>query len=78
MNWNKIPERKDEPNFENLLEVLQREVPDRPTFCIPAVTLKTSLKTSSKTCISTAATPTKITSCRPRKPTKNIMTVLLS
>lgn len=27
-----IPERRDEPNFENLLRVLRREKPDRPTL----------------------------------------------
>ncbi len=32
MNWDEIPERKGEPNFENLLAVLRREVPDRPTL----------------------------------------------
>jgi uroporphyrinogen decarboxylase len=32
MNWNEIPERKDEPDFDNLLAVLRREVPDRPTL----------------------------------------------
>ncbi len=32
MNWNEIPERRDEPNFENLLTVLRREVPSRPTL----------------------------------------------
>jgi len=32
MDWNEIPERKGEPNFENLLAVLRREVPARPTL----------------------------------------------
>lgn len=32
MNWDEIPERKDGPNFKNLLAVLRREVPDRPTL----------------------------------------------
>lgn len=32
MNWNEIPERKEKPNFENLLAILRREVPDRPTL----------------------------------------------
>jgi uroporphyrinogen decarboxylase len=32
MNWNEIPERKDAPNFENLLAVLRRDVPSRPTL----------------------------------------------
>jgi uroporphyrinogen decarboxylase len=32
MNWNEIPERKDQPDFENLLAVLRREVPSRPTL----------------------------------------------
>ncbi|UCE41898.1 MAG: hypothetical protein JSV17_02635 [Candidatus Aminicenantes bacterium] len=32
MNWNKIPARKGKPNFENLLSVLRREVPSRPTL----------------------------------------------
>ena len=32
MNWNEIPERKDVPDFENLLAILQRKSPDRPTL----------------------------------------------
>ena len=32
MNWNEIPERQDTPDFANLLAVLRREVPDRPTL----------------------------------------------
>ncbi len=32
MNWDEIPERKDKPNFENLLTVLRRELPSRPTL----------------------------------------------
>jgi uroporphyrinogen decarboxylase len=32
MNWNEIPERKEPPDFENLLSVLRREVPRRPTL----------------------------------------------
>jgi uroporphyrinogen decarboxylase len=32
MNWNAIPERKDLPDFDNLLAVLRRKVPDRPTL----------------------------------------------
>jgi uroporphyrinogen decarboxylase len=32
MNWNEIPERKGAPDFENLLAVLRREVPSRPTL----------------------------------------------
>ena len=32
MNWNEIPERREKPNFENLLTVLRREVPSRPTL----------------------------------------------
>ena len=32
MNWNEIPERKDAPDFENLLAVLRREIPSRPTL----------------------------------------------
>lgn len=32
MERNKVPERKDQPNFENLLTVLRCEVPDRPTL----------------------------------------------
>lgn len=32
MNRNDIPERRGEPNFENLLTVLRCEVPDRPTL----------------------------------------------
>jgi uroporphyrinogen decarboxylase len=32
MNWNEIPERKDDPDFDNLLAVLRREIPSRPTL----------------------------------------------
>ncbi len=32
INWNEIPERKDAPDFENLLALLRREVPNRPTL----------------------------------------------
>jgi uroporphyrinogen decarboxylase len=32
MRWNEIPERKGEPDFDNLLAVLRRKVPDRPTL----------------------------------------------
>lgn len=32
MNWNEIPERKNPPDFQNLLAVLRREVPVRPTL----------------------------------------------
>jgi uroporphyrinogen decarboxylase len=32
MHWNEIPERKDLPDFDNLLAVLRREVPRRPTL----------------------------------------------
>lgn len=32
MNWNETPERKGPPDFENLLAVLRREVPSRPTL----------------------------------------------
>jgi uroporphyrinogen decarboxylase len=32
MDWNEIPERRDEPDFQNLLAVLRREVPSRPTL----------------------------------------------
>lgn len=32
MDWNSIPERKGPPDFENLLAVLRREVPKRPTL----------------------------------------------
>jgi uroporphyrinogen decarboxylase len=32
MNWNEIPERKAPPDFNNLLAVLRREVPARPTL----------------------------------------------
>ncbi len=32
MNWSEIPERRGEPHFENLLAVLRREVPGRPTL----------------------------------------------
>jgi uroporphyrinogen decarboxylase len=32
MNWNEIPERKDPPDFDNLMAVLRREVPSRPTL----------------------------------------------
>ena len=32
MDWNEIPERRDKPDFDNLLAVLQRKVPERPTL----------------------------------------------
>ncbi len=32
MNWDEIPERKDGPDFNNLLAVLRREVPKKPTL----------------------------------------------
>ena len=32
IDWDEIPQRKDEPNFGNLLVVLQRQVPNRPTL----------------------------------------------
>jgi len=32
MNWNEIPDRRQKPDFKNLLKVLRREVPDRPTL----------------------------------------------
>lgn len=32
MDWNAIPERRGEPDFNNLLAVLRREVPSRPTL----------------------------------------------
>lgn len=32
MNWNEIPERKNSPDFDNLLAVLRREAPLRPTL----------------------------------------------
>lgn len=32
MDWNAIPERRREPDFNNLLAVLRREVPSRPTL----------------------------------------------
>ena len=32
MNWEKIPQRKAEPNFENVLAVLRHEGPERPTL----------------------------------------------
>ena len=32
INWDSIPERKGEPNFENLLAVLRRQAPNRPTL----------------------------------------------
>ncbi|MGD2245284.1 MAG: uroporphyrinogen decarboxylase family protein [Candidatus Aminicenantes bacterium] len=32
MNWKKISEKRGEPDFENLLKVLRREVPKRPTL----------------------------------------------
>jgi len=32
MNWNEIPERRDAPDFENLLAVLQRKIPKKPTL----------------------------------------------
>jgi uroporphyrinogen decarboxylase len=32
MDWNEIPERKDQPDFGHLLAVLRREVPSRPTL----------------------------------------------
>jgi len=32
MNWKKIPERREEPDFGNLLKILARGVPDRPTL----------------------------------------------
>jgi len=31
-HWNEVPERKDPPDFENLLAVLRRDVPKRPTL----------------------------------------------
>jgi len=32
MNWNEIPSVRGEPNFDNLLAVLRRQVPERPTL----------------------------------------------
>ncbi len=32
MNWNDIPHNAGTPNFDNLLAVLQRQVPKRPTL----------------------------------------------
>ena len=32
MDWNEIPDRKGDPDFRNLLAVLRREVPARPTM----------------------------------------------
>lgn len=32
MNWMEIPVRRKEPDFENLLAVLRREVPKRPAL----------------------------------------------
>ena len=32
IDWNQIPENPGKPNFENLLAVFRREVPDRPTM----------------------------------------------
>lgn len=32
MDWNELPQRQDEPDFGNLLAVLQRQVPNRPTL----------------------------------------------
>jgi hypothetical protein len=32
MDWNEIPQRREEPDFDNLLAVLQRQVPGRPTL----------------------------------------------
>jgi uroporphyrinogen decarboxylase len=32
LDWHTIPERKDEPDFANLLAVLKRKVPNRPTL----------------------------------------------
>ena len=32
MNWNNIPERREEPDFGNLLKILQKRIPDRPTL----------------------------------------------
>lgn len=31
-NWNRIPEHARKPNFENLIKVLQRQMPGRPTL----------------------------------------------
>jgi uroporphyrinogen decarboxylase len=32
MNWNEIPERREPPDFENLLAVLRQEAPRKPTL----------------------------------------------
>ena len=32
MNWNEIPQVSGKPNFNNLLSVLRRQVPERPTL----------------------------------------------
>ena len=32
MRWNEIPERKEPPDFDNLLAVLRRKIPHRPTL----------------------------------------------
>jgi len=32
MNWDKIPKRRYKPEFENLLKVLRREIPDHPVL----------------------------------------------
>lgn len=32
MNWNEVPQRIGEPDFENLLAVLRREIPSRPAL----------------------------------------------
>jgi uroporphyrinogen decarboxylase len=32
MNWNQLPENVGKPNFDNLLAVLRREIPARPTL----------------------------------------------
>ncbi len=32
MDWNQVPQNNRLPNFNNLLAVLRREVPERPTL----------------------------------------------
>jgi len=31
-DWNRLPEHPGQPNFDNLLAVLPREIPSRPTL----------------------------------------------